>query len=77
MVHAKVIIQPAQDYYKNLFHKEGEHCYDMRKIDSAAIIFNPKHLKGGSEAETFTVIHYKVNKFLHFNYYSFTPEFIF
>ena len=36
MGHAKAIIQPAQDYYNNLFHKEGEYFYNMIRMASAA-----------------------------------------
>ena len=36
MGHAEAIIQPAQDYYNNLFHKEGEYCYNMIRMASAA-----------------------------------------
>ena len=39
-------------------------------------LFYLQYLKGISEAEIFTVIHYEADKLLHFDYHSFTPEFI-
>ena len=35
--------------------------------------FNPQHLKGKSEAEIVTVLHYEAKKLLNSNYYHFTP----
>ena len=37
---------------------------------------NPKHLKGKSEAEIVTVLHYEANKFMNFKCHNFTPELI-
>ena len=34
MGHTKAILQPGRDCYNNLFHKEGEYCYDMRGMAS-------------------------------------------
>ena len=45
MGHNKAILQLTRDYYNNLLHKEGEECYDMIRMASAAKIFNPRHLK--------------------------------
>ena len=47
----------------------------MRRMASDAL-FYLQYLKGISEAEIFTVIHYEADKLLHFDYHSFTPEFI-
>ena len=72
----KAIIQPAWDYYNNLFHKEGEDCYDMRRMAYATNVSNPKTLKGKSEAEIVPVLHYEANKIMYFNYHHFTPDLI-
>ena len=37
MGNAKVILQPARDYYNILFHKEGEDVYDTIRRACAAI----------------------------------------
>ena len=49
MCHNKTILQAAQDYYNNLFYKEGEDYYDMRRMASAPKNNNPQHLKGKTE----------------------------
>ena len=33
----KAILQPARDYYNNMFHKEVEDCYDMIRMASDAV----------------------------------------
>ena len=35
MGHAKAVLQPDQDYYNNLFHKEGGDLYEMIIMASA------------------------------------------
>ena len=45
MVNAKAILQPYWYYYNNLFHKEGEDCYDMIRMDSDSI-FQPSTVEG-------------------------------
>ena len=76
MDHAKTIPQPTWYYYNNLFPKEGEDCYDMIRMASATKKINPQHLKGKSEAEIVTDLHYEAEKLLHFNYHHFTPDLI-
>ena len=36
MGHANEILNPDWDYYNDFFHKEGEDCYIMRRMASAA-----------------------------------------
>ena len=37
---------------------------------------NPQHVKGKSEYEIVTFLHYEAKKLLNFNYHNFTPELI-
>ena len=74
--HAKQLLAPCTEYYKDLFQSEEGDNHDMRVMAEAAQIFNPIFLATLSDADVESTLHFLADKLVAFGYRHFNPRFI-